>query len=505
MTDIRKIADEKVNKIVFITKVLILISTLITDIPIMNSAIRDIYKVFYLWSFCLLVFLFFRNKKHFFVKEYIVLFIFSCSYVVTIFVNHGVHLVNEAAILLANIMLFFMLTYIEKDRKEEDIKHEMIVLAYIYMAISFVYGIINLFLLFGEVSGRLDMTLYPGLYALIDNRLGGLYNPNTGATISYLSFIISFIVLKCVGKHKALVIINMIMQLMCFYSHESRGSWICVFAFVAGYVIFALKTDKFKGAKNVVFKAVTLIVTIALLVFGDGAVRSVLWNSAYSLRANVSTEEVYEDDNSAEGEAIDESEEVIEDNTETVTEDEVSDETEEVKDVESDQKEETIASEREKKDNSTLNKVLAGRVGVWWVGIWGLYQGNVAFGTGYRSIDDIFQTYMSESLYNDVIGGGLHNAYITVLVAAGVVGIVLFALFIIFMLIKIIKLLFAKNVPEYVKCVTLIMPVMMVGELVESRIIFGTNSVATVFWLTAGLIMYFEGKYKNGKCNNSTL
>ena len=63
--------------------------------------------------------------------------------------------------------------------------------------------------------------------------------------------------------------------------------------------------------------------------------------------------------------------------------------------------------------------------------------------------------------------------------------------FMLLVLKKMLQVFFRKDTPDYVKYIFTFIPVWLIGELAESRIILGMNFLAVIFWITMGYVMYF--------------
>ena len=450
-------ATKKRNRLVFITKVVLLVLSMITAIPMFNTAFRDAYKLCCAWSVILVIWLFIKNRKSYMKKEYILFLLFCCSYAVTIFLNINEHFINEVAMLGFTGMLFFMLTYCDTKLTKEEAKEELIKMAWIIVIISFVYSVINFILLIVELGGIVDMTDVTFIHGMVDNRLGGIYNPNTGASVNYIAFIVSLILIKEVKKKKPFLIANVILQFICFAATQSRSGWVCLLGFTFIYFIFVNKKEKFRGIKKYAVRVVAAVLACTFLVVGSNIARSVVWTGASLIRME----------------------------------------------EEGGDKPKKVDSKRVKVDESSANGVSAGRLHLWQVAMKEYKDVNPVMGIGFRSIDDVLKEGLTKGEYKNSAQGGLHNVYVTILVSSGIVGLLIFAIFAIFMLKRVLDILISKNIPEYVKCLAAFIPVWLLGDLVESRIMLGMNYLAVCFWIVVGYVLYYSEGYRHGKHHHS--
>ena len=442
--------DKNLNRIIFGTKCAMIILTLLTAVPILNTFGRDIYKLCCLWGGILVLYLFIKNRKNFWTLEYFFLFLFCCSYVVTILLNFSSHFINEVAMLGYTGLLLFTMTYYDRERTTEETKKELIKLSWLIVAVTWFFAFIAIVMFVFSVSGffKLDGTLY--IYGMFENRLWGLYNPNTGSVINYISFILSAILLKFTGKRRKFLWSNLIFQGICFILAQSRGGWICVIGYLVIYLLFLRKWKKEKPHIGAVKKwayrcFVTLIVCIGVAI-GSHVAKVALSYVPYG----VATIFQYEDE--------------LKDRHEKL-------------------------ERLDKKDNN-LESITTGRLGLWKVGL-KVYENDPLFGIGYRSIDDALREDLDKGAYLNSHSGGLHNIYITTLVSCGAVGFVLMGAFMLLVLKKMLQVFFRKDTPDYVKYIFTFIPVWLIGELAESRIILGMNFLAVIFWITMGYVMYF--------------
>ena len=445
------------DKIIYYTKLILIILSLLTAVPFINSTFRDLYKVLSVWSVGVIIYLFIK-KKAFRLKEYILLVLFCVSYVITIFINREVHFINEVAILVQSIMMFFLMTYIDGKKSEEKLKKELIVYGWAIVIVSFIFAIVNSIELWLEIAGVINIKKQSFFTGIIDNRMGGLYNPNSGSTISLIAFVISILLWRAYkSKVKRIILgISIVVEFISFSACQSRGSSICLLVFIILNFVFIRKEEKYKGIKKYATRLMAAFL-VCLLVGGLGQIsNSVMWNIP-----KVTNGDLFEKD--------------IED------------------------------AKRKKVDESSINGVSAGRTKLWETAINAYKEGNKAFGMGFRSIDDAYARKLSWKSYKNSAAGGTHNVYITVLVSAGYVGMTLFVLFMLLILKRILSLLISAHVPDYVKNISALLCACFVADLFESRFVFGMNHFAVFCWISIGIVMYYSEEYKIGKHNNSSI
>lgn len=486
------------NQIIFLTKCVLIIIGLFTAIPLVNHIARDIYKICCVWCFVCVIYLFIKRRKNYWRKEYLILFLFCGFYLATVLLGAREHFVNEIAILGYTGILFFAMTYCDKPQLYDQTKKELIIMSWIIVGITFLFSIICFYMFLFSKSGEVNYLGESFIYGMWENRLWGLYNPNTGSTINYLSIIASVLLPKRKIRTKIFLGVNIILQAICFVLTQSRGGWVCLMVYIFLYMIFVKEYGyKKRKWKNWVYKIAVTLIFMAVIAGGGSILRHGLGHIPRSIEKieialtkdnteiNTQSENKTEDIQSAEveNETEDQGTEEVETQTGNPTTQPGDDEN----------TEEELNLERLDKKENNLQSISTGRVWLWKVGLQA-YSKHPILGIGYRSIDDALKSGLSEWGYENSGAGGLHNIYITVLVSSGIVGFVLFAVYLLLLLKKVFCCLFVIKIPRYVKALAIIIPTVLVGELVESRIILGINFWAIIFWIIAGYVSYYAEK-----------
>lgn len=457
---LEKIEKEQ-NKIVFLTKCVLLVIGLLTAVPYINALYRDIYKVCIVWCFFLTIYLFVKNRQNFMRKEYIFLLLFCVSYVVTIILRRS-HFINEVAMLGYTGILFFTLTYYDRGRSEKDTKKELKILSWIIIIATFIFSLIGFAMFLFSLSGYFQLAGQTYVYGMRENRLWGLYNPNTGAVLNYISGIFSLLLIKYEGKKKKFLVFNLVLQSFCFILTQSRGGWICLLAYVIIYMIYVKKWKKdFRGIRNWLYRGVLTVLTCLALYGGGEIVKTGLSYAPTGIARIIYSDEEF-----------------------TKKHNEL---------------------KRLDKKHKNLESMTTGRFGMWKIGLQA-YAENPVMGIGYRSIDDTLKEMMDKHSYDNSSAGGLHNVYVTTLVSGGAAGFLLILGFAVVFLKRGIILFFDKTTKSYVRYLLIFIPVWLIGEFAESRILFGMNFLAITFWITAGYCMYYTKKENmNGKSDRSSV
>lgn len=452
------------NKIIFWTKCTLLIMGLITAIPVANHLFRDVYKFFCVWGFLCVLYLFIKRRKNYWYKEYLLLLLFCCSYTLTILCGTREHLINEIAMLGYTGVLFFVLTYCDRKMSKEQMESELKMISWILVAIPFLFSLISFFMFVFSISGEVRLFGNVYTFGMYENRLWGLYNPNTGSTINFLSIMASVLLLKKTKKNKIFLWGNMVVQVLCLILTQSRGTGVCFFSFVAIYLFFVkkYKKDYCQTRKKVLFKRLIIILALTLMMGTAMFIKGAL--------ANVPVIVSKLDGGNISDSMIESAEHGLE--------------------------------RLDKKENN-IQSISTGRSDMWKIGIDAVIDEPI-LGIGFRNIDDVLAAKMSKDGYANSAAGGLHSVYITVLVSAGVVGFGIICLYLLCVLQKVLKCLLDKNEQRYVKAICALIPAILISELVESRIFFGMNIWAFMFWIIVGYVGFYSEKGENIDNSNRT-
>ncbi len=458
MSKITESLSGKKNSIVFATKMMLLVYAMLISIPMLHDRLYFSKKLVCAWTLVLSLYLLLTDRKHYRAKEYLMMALFCGSYLITILLNIQRHFINELLILGYTVSLYFMMTYCDSKMRPEEIRKELTYLMYAMVTVSFVFAVINLGIYFYSFPGTKHVSGGSYFYGISGGQLGGIYNPNTGGTINYISVIFTFFLLKKAGREKIFLILNLFVQFWCFSLVQSRGSWVSALAFAVLYFLFVWNKPSLGKVKELACKVLLLVICAAVLVSSSKLLRNTTAKIADSLHSESTSDTGTSHNN--------------------------------------------IPVDRDP-TNGGKSDFTTGRVGLWKIGL-EEYRKSPVFGVGYRSIDDALKEKLSKYDYGNTAGGGLHNIYLTVLVSGGIAGFILFAVLIVFLLLKVLKIYCSKQIPTSVKYLATCIPAWLVGDLVESRIALSLSLMSVLFWIVAGYVLYFaEERETNDQCGCS--
>ncbi len=435
---------------------------LLNEIMSIHSYIGEFMKGFIVWGGIIIaanILEGVKEKKRLqFNKYFSIIFLFILSYLVTIFINREQFLMENIKIWLYMIVLIFVL-YGLKEQQNVNIWNcklkrffaFFLVCTFILSTICLLTYVFQINILIDEPDGYSHIGMY-------DNRLWGIYNPNVGSSLNALSIIIScgFLIEKKNKKITFFLIINLLLQYIHLLLTGSRTSF---YTTIAGVALFGWFSG-FRKIKTV--KRTILCIGVALMIFFSyNPVRNIL--SYLPIRVN-SIEEV---DNNTVNENKQE--------YETTSEGQV--------DLE----------RLEKKENRS-GGVLTGRTYIWSAGLQA-WREHPLFGISKAATYEKASVYIEDPFWLPSLEASLHNIYITILVASGIVGLVFFMAFLIANIINYIKRVFREekdyNFNMYITLLILL-AIMLVTECMEGRIVYRTEVFNVLFWTLLGFASQFS-------------
>lgn len=468
-------------------KVAFIILMMLSAVPFVHEIISPYIRIILVPGILLVLYdLALGGRKLWKAQGVVILVLFAVSYGITILINRELHFVENAKALLYMGIIFLALygfdPQMSKERKTMELR---IVLSSVVIATFILSSICFFTYLFSYNLTYMDgeTPMHIGMY---DNRLWGLYNPNTGATLNVMSVMISLIFWESCKTKKILVRtllgINMAVQIMCLILTHSRAPILIGIGGIAVYIFFAFA--RFEGwrkkGRRYGKAALVGILTFALLMVSGNILRSGL-----SYLPSIITEAV----DIGKPDQVQEPEET---SGETKKNEAVA---EKEKSVETSPKKVDLA--RKETEEERAGGLLTGRVDLWQAGVQGFLKAPV-FGVSRENIYDSCQQYLKDKIWQSSLDvGGLHNIYLTVLVSSGAVGFTILAVFIILTLKKFFRYGFRnKGLEEnvYFRGIVLLLAQFAGMEMMEARILYRVGIFYVFFFLIYGYAMYFVQK-----------
>lgn len=435
---------------------IMVISAFFSQVSIFNEYIGIIRKIILIWGVVLLVDLFFKKKEVLKNKYSILLLAFCISNCISVIINfsnrffYGVVTMEYVCIYL---LIFFNITNWEErfGLNREKIFNNLMK---IHILLSFIFAVIALFMFILNINGVYVLNKDIIYYGMKENRLWGLYNANTASTVCIISLICSIIQFEK-NLHKKFLISNMIIQITYLILTQSRTGWILFLAFLVLYLMFAKILPLIRSNEKMRKKIGRCILYISIVI--------IIWECpAYVKKVLV----------------------VIPQTVNSIINTEECSDNEEKNSLNEDNVKEYISLERV--DGEFINQdITNGRMEIWCAGL-KIVKENILFGIGSENILNVAKEYLSDVRYQNLVNGGFHNSYISILVSSGVVGFLLYLVFIIMLIIDGLKYLWNNRINQY-SLLFMMLFIMMANEIVEARWLYNTSYINIIFWIFSGI------------------
>lgn len=474
-----------VNKIIFndfIIKMAFLIITLFTSIPFVHAYIGSYVKTLLIWSLIILSTRLFKNRYTYQASPFYFLGSFLIIYGISILSNNKVFLNENISQWCYMITYFFVLYYCDRDKKEQQILNEIKIISNTIICITAVFSLVSFYTFLISYSSHYNSPngwMYLGMF---ENRLWGLYNPNTGGTLNFISIVLSLsaFCLYQKNKYKFLYLINAILQFFCLILTQSRASYAIFTLFIALLFCFFIY-KKFKSTKHKHSFALSIPFTI-LIAFITIVVASpvkdllsylpVPFQNYTHLSSSVSVNWQQSKVNRAFYMPK------LISYKKHSTEDQLQD------------KIKPVALERMEELENRPGGLLTGRQDLWKGGIKAFLHHPI-LGVTHEGIPTFVKPFISSIWYKNLKVGGLHNIYLTILVSSGVLGFLALAGFALFTMIQTIKVFKKSDVINHF--IIYVLGIMIfcfyIVEFFESRILFQVNFFGVFFWIFYGYVM----------------
>ena len=478
---VKKIGDILGNRLLYIC--VLMVTLLFDTILLVHNYTGPLIKLFLLWGALVIAWDFFNGRKMWRTRPMIALMIFSALYMVTAVTAERVYLVSNIKT-LAYMVLFFVILYgHDRNISPENWKKEIRTIMTTFVITTAVLSAICMLTYVFQVN--IELLTVDGYmhFGMADNRLWGLYNPNIGGCINYMSIVFSLGLLLTLENKKTyksiLLGFNMILQYVCLLLTSSRTSVYTLLLCLGGIAFFVLssKYEKF-SIKSIKGFALNVIVCALIMggIYGIGdPVKNVLAYVPMYVESDISEKIMnYLATSGADS--------VGENTTNTESKEKV---------------ELTRLEVLENRDGG----MLTGRLFLWKAGI-KAWEKSPVFGISKNAIFDYAEEFVSEKQWRIALEVSLHNGYLTLLVASGIVGAVVFMIFLIWNIIPMIRSAFiqtkSKDYLLYIICLAITFSFLLV-EFFEARILYRTEIFTAMFWIVCGFTYNYVEIVNNKK------
>ncbi|UZT81245.1 O-antigen ligase family protein [Caproicibacterium sp. BJN0003] len=476
---------------------------LINLIPFAGNYIGPLMKVCLAWGTIVLLYQAKINWKNLFLNKRIFLLIaYLVLYGVSILINHSVMFSKNFSEWCYMALFFLLFTQCDPRKGERTIIHEIQLLLYLLIGVSFLFAVISFYTFANQISYAFQNPELKSdiiYFGMAKDRLWGLSNPNVGGMLACFSIAASLWILLTKSnqsrKHPkgwaAFFIINIILQYACLTLMQSRASLITFSIFVGPFVGFwyFTKSNKAHKYRSLKFKAAVVCVVFLLLpVVLEKPVR----NTLSLIPKTVSSVRIA----SQEAEKKTESVEVSSQTTESST---------------SGQSSNTGANgnfQAERNDTTLESRggILNGRLDLWQAGL-KVFSQHPFFGVTREGIYQYSMPYITLNwLESSLHGAGLHNGYLMVLVSSGIFGFVILGIYIISVLGTLFKKI--RRSDGFIKLLLsfflILMIAILVHEMVESHIMYRVTYFVVFFWSMVGYALTIASRVKEREISDSS-
>lgn len=360
-------------------------------------------------------------------------------------------MVTEAYVCMFLVVFFTFSLKQGRDQKTKFLKK----ILWIHIVLSFIFAVLALGCFVLNISVTYNFNgneLYLGLR---DNRVWGFYNPNTGGSICVISLVFSYMLLGISqGNKKLFLIFNMIFQYVYLILTLSRSAWYVFLGVIALYGFFQVLLPALFCPDQIIekIKRVTSFVCLFVVIFfSPNIIKNVVVvipNTIIEIR-NEKTEEG---------------------------------------------KTAKVSLERIDEEKIEEQDSTNGRGEIWKAG-WEIFKTSPLFGVGSENITERGEQYLTGDRLDNLQKGGLHNSYLMILTASGIVGFLIMAVFFFCLVIEGFWFLFRRK-QKYVMILVILVFGMMANELMEARLVYNTSYLNIIFWILTGFI---AGSFEFGK------
>lgn len=460
----------------FALKLVFLVTMLFAAIPPVQAVIGPYVKILLVWAVAVLAADVFTRRRALRNRYAGFFALFMLSFAVSIWLNRAAGMSENIATFAYTVVFFFVLFAYDAAKPPEEVAREITTLARVFVAVTALFALVCFATFLWSISYTYVEHTTPEyntvvVIGMIENRLYGLYNANTGSTLNLLSSVFSLMLLAHGGMHPARRVahwLNLVLQYVCMLLTLSRTAWYMYAAFAALFVFFVLPVRQAKRPRVAqVLKAGGAIAAAVLVIALSVPLKAVLAYAPAVVQSLTAGDTV--PDEETDGESSEESESGSDEGSDDIFE----------------------PVEIERPEDSQHGGVLTGRTYLWRGG-WQAFLAHPLFGTTRTGLYDAAVEHIPEYWHANLLRGGLHNIVMMVLCCSGGVGFAIMLGFLLFSGGRALKWLWRRRGERSaVLCNTLILLLITIlgTEMLESRILYTTTVFGAVFWTFYGYAM----------------
>ena len=411
--------------------------------------------------------------------------LFVACYAVSILLNRSAGLAGNVSELCYIVLFFFVLFAYDPDGSTERAAFEVRTLARVFILLTALLSLLSLatFLFSFNYNYPQSITADYGesvFFGIQDNRLYGLYNPNTGSMLNLLSSMFSLLLLALgvrVGERVAQVA-NLLLQYVCLALTLSRTAWYMYAVFVVLFVFFVMphpqKAQKplkplvrtaLRAGVAAVGVAVILLLSTPLRGLLAGAPAALGWTVPESVIDSLGTRvELQKNGEVAEGENASDPNAAGGDTTSLIT---------------------------QRGERTDEGGVLTGRQYLW-KGGFHAFLDHPLFGVTHKGLFEAVKPYIPANWQQFVKGGGLHNMFFMVLACSGGAGVIVLIGFLAVSGGRALKWMWRRRGERsavLMNGLTVMLITILGAEMLESRLLYVVTVFGALFWSLYGYAM----------------
>lgn len=475
---------------ILLFKAIFIIVMLISAVPFLHVIISPYIKILLGIGAILIVGDFFVTRERWKPKDFWLLLLFAGMYLITVILNRAGHFADNFKAWCYMLLIFILLYSYDCKRPLSKVYGEIKIMFRVFLAGVFLCSTICLltYIFSFNISYMVgESHMYVGMY---DNRLWGLYNPNTGATLNVIAILMSlglFFESRRETAWKIFYTVNIVVQGLCLILTGSRAP---IYSAILGVVIFgavegsrhfgrSMGTERKKRIRQKVLGGFAAGLAVLLITVGGG---SAVKNGLSYVPPMLAKTSLY-------GPTVIKNYKIqnglISAKKETNKKKENTDK--------------KVDLTRKEKEEERKGGLLTGRGDLWQAGFHGFLESPL-FGVGRENVYDRCQGYLQDKVWQgSLYDGGLHNIFLTILVSSGAVGFLIILVFLVLTL----KDLLWYGIREggFVKdrlflCLLLILLTFGITEMLEARILYRVGIFYIIFWMIYGYAMNIVRKKK---------
>ncbi len=455
-------------------KVCTIIMLMLNLVMVISSHVSGYFKILIVIWGLIIIIVDLCNKRVLLKNRYSIwILAFLLITFISILVNYRTSLLINLCNFGAMVVLFVAIFGYDLTLNRETMEREIKIVANTVVIISFLFGAVCSIFYFADINFsynagfleelQIDDIVY---YGVFEGRLYGIYNANDGGFICVISIALSVLLLMMM-RHKGarlFYILNIILQFANLTLHQSRSSYVAIAVFIAIFIYYALASLAKKLSKpflsNFGLRLFTALLCACLVVILISPIKDSLF---------LAKQQIY-------------------------TPQEIT--------VEQDPPHQgtTTPAEPSESFGRTVmeNNISTGRLELW-SGALAAFKEAPLLGVSSGGQLDAVKPHIPPWLYQHLLKGGVHNSYLTVLLASGILGFIALGTFFVLALVHMFQTAWHKrrqNSNYYLTFISLFALIMAIlaWECFDAHLFYKCVFQGGIFWIFFGYALFFGEK-----------